>query len=96
MSTPETKLKNAAKAHLETLGSRVWYFKVLGGPGQKAGVPDIVGCLDGKFFAAELKVKPFKPSEKQLYEIDNIRRAGGSADVIYDIAQFKKFLESAA
>lgn len=90
--TPETKFKKAAAKLFATYGRDLWWFKVLGGESQKAGVPDCVGCLRGKFFAPELKVAPNKPSEKQLYEIEKIQAAGGAADVIYDIDQLKEFM----
>ena len=32
-----------------------WWFKVWGGPFQVAGIPDLVGCVEGKFFAFEVK-----------------------------------------
>lgn len=92
--TPETKLKKAAVAYLDDFGDDCWYFKVLGGPGQKAGVPDIVGCYKGRFFAPELKVHPNKPSGKQLHEIAKIQAADGCSDVIWSIEEFKKFMDN--
>lgn len=91
--TPETKLKKEAKKLLDKLGPDCWYFKVLGSPGQKAGVPDLVGCYKGKFFAPELKVAPNKPSDKQLHEIRKITAAGGASAVIWSIDEFKEWME---
>lgn len=97
MATPETKFKDAGRKFLnETFGQRIWYFKVLGSEGQKSGVPDIVGCLDGKFFGVELKVKPNKPSDKQLYEIEKITAAGGAAAVIWNMDELKEFMRCLA
>ena len=90
--TPETKFKKAAANLFKSYGRDLWWFKVLGGESQKAGVPDIVGCYKGKFFAPELKVAPNKPSEKQLYEIEKIQSAGGASGVIWDIDQLKEFM----
>ena len=93
--TPETKLKKKCCAYLDSLGDDCWYFKVKGGPEQKAGVPDIVGCIAGIFFAAELKVKPNKPTEKQLYEIEKIRSAVGATGVVYTYEQFVELVKHA-
>lgn len=93
--TPETKLKKKCVQYLESLGRDCWYFKVLGGPGQKAGVPDIVGCINGHFFAAELKVKPNKPSAKQEHEIAKIKDAGGESAVLYTYEEFEAFINTA-
>lgn len=92
-ATPETKLKNDAKKILDALGPDCWYFKVLGSSGQKAGVPDIVGCYKGRFFAPELKVAPNNPSGKQIHEIEKIQKAGGASNVIWSIEDFKEFME---
>lgn len=91
--THETKLKKKCIEVLDALGPDCWYFKVLGGPGQKAGVPDLIGCYKGRFFAPELKIAPNKPSGKQLHEIGKIQAADGDSDVIWSIEEFKKFMD---
>lgn len=93
MTTPETTLKNKARTLFKSYGKDLWWFKVLGSEGQKSGVPDCVGCLRGKFFAVELKVEPYTPSPKQLWEIDQIRLAGGESEVIYDIDRLREFMQ---
>lgn len=75
--TPETKLKNEVAKYLDSLGSDCWWFKVVASQGQKAGVPDIVGCYKGRFFAIENKSKDGKLSKKQEHEIKKIKLAGG-------------------
>jgi hypothetical protein len=92
-ATPETKLKKKCQEYLDDLGTECWHFKVLGGPGQKAGVPDIVGCINGLFFAIELKIKPNKPSAKQLHEIRQIQNAEGNAVVCYTYEEFVVYME---
>ena len=68
-----------------------WGFKVVGGPYQAAGVPDLLFCVDGLLFGMELKFK--RPGESrehalgratpaQRSQIDRINRAGGVAAVI--------------
>jgi len=91
--TPETKLKNQCLRYLKSLGSECWFFKVAGGPGQKAGVPDIVGCYRGKFFAVENKSEKGKPSPKQLREIDSIAAAGGSVQIVRTLGELESMME---
>ena len=60
-----------------------WGFKVHGGPFQAAGIPDIVGCCAGLFFALEVKMPKGKISEVQKETIRDIRRKGqGFATVV--------------
>lgn len=35
----------------------IYYIKVWGGGFQKAGIPDLIICLKGKFLAVELKTE---------------------------------------
>ena len=39
------------------------------------GIPDLLGCYDGKFFAIELKVKNNKPTELQKVRLQEIETA---------------------
>lgn len=60
-----------------------WYFKVAGGQFQRAGIPDIIGCLNGKYFAIEVKRPGGKLSEKQKKEIEAIKSCNGIVFVAY-------------
>lgn len=93
--TPESNLKKKVADYFKTLKPDLWWFKVLGGEGQKSGVPDTVGCYCGKFFAIELKREDGEGSvdPKQEYEIKMIRKAGGQATVAESLAQVKEFIE---
>lgn len=56
------------------------------------GVPDILACKDGKFFAVEVKAKGKKATvtELQKYHLDLIKRTGGKAivaDSVYDLIE---------
>ncbi|NBS68950.1 hypothetical protein EBT31_08545 [bacterium] len=48
----------------------------------RSGVPDIVGCFNGVFFALECKANGNKPTALQAREIDRINVAGGFAMVV--------------
>jgi Holliday junction resolvase len=78
--TPESKVKAKAKKILDSLCA--YHFMPATGGYGRSGVPDIVGCLNGVFFAIECKANGGKPTALQLREIDRINVAGGYAIVI--------------
>jgi Holliday junction resolvase len=78
--TPEGKVKERAKRILESIGA--YYFMPATGGYGRSGVPDIVGCLNGVFFAIECKANGGRPTALQLREIERINVAGGFAIVV--------------
>lgn len=63
---------------------KCWFFKVHGGSMfQVAGIPDIIGVVNGRFIALELKADNGKPSPLQIRNIDLIANAGGYAKFVY-------------
>lgn len=89
----EKCFENKIKAFLEKQGA--WFIKYWAGSQfTKAGVPDILACVDGHFVAVEVKAQNGKPSELQLHTINKIREAGGFAIVLYPSGfnQFKQFI----
>ncbi len=77
---PETRLQMRIQKELcRTYGRRLWLFKVHGGPFQKAGIPDLVGCVDGLFFALEVKMPGETPKPIQHAMITLIQISGGLA-----------------
>lgn len=52
---PESKLVGKIKMRLEADVGGLW-FKVHGGPYQKAGISDLLGCVAGRFVAIEVKL----------------------------------------
>ena len=90
----EKQFENKIKAYLKS--KNAWYIKYWGGGGfTKAGIPDILCCYKGKFIAIEVKAPNGKPSELQLYTLNEIRKAGGQAFLLYpkDFDDFKKWME---
>lgn len=58
-------------------------MKVHGGPYQIAGVPDLIGCVAGKFIALEVKMpNGGDPTEIQKIQISRIKKAGGYARAV--------------
>ena len=78
--TPEKKVKTKVVAILKELGA-YYFYPVTGGYGA-SGVPDIVGCYDGKFFAVECKAGKGKTTALQDKNIAQIKACGGQAIVI--------------
>jgi Holliday junction resolvase len=79
-STPEAKVKKKVTDQLKELGA--YYFYAFTGGYGKSGVPDIVGCYRGYFFAIECKAGSNKPTPLQDRNIEEIRRAGGLVVVV--------------
>lgn len=80
MITPEKKVKLKVVAVLKELGA-YYFYPVSGGYGA-SGVPDIVGCYKGNFFAVECKAGKGKTTALQEKNLNNIMTAGGTALVV--------------
>lgn len=78
--TPEKKVKTKVVAVLKEFGA-YYFYPVTGGYGA-SGVPDIVGCYKGNFFAVECKAGKGKTTALQEKNIANIYAAGGTALVV--------------
>lgn len=59
-----------------------WWFKVWGGPFQAAGIPDIIGCVEGTFFAFEVKRPKGKTSPIQISTMEDIIELGGGVTFV--------------
>lgn len=75
--TFETKIKN----YLKSEGA--WFVKFFANRMTKSGIPDILACVNGYFVGIEVKADSGKPSLLQLEKIEEIRKAGGFAFVVY-------------
>jgi Holliday junction resolvase len=78
--TPEAKVKKIVTGQLKELGA-YYFYPVTGGFG-RSGVPDIVGCFNGLFFAIECKAGNNKPTPLQQKNMDEIVQAGGLTWVV--------------
>ena len=78
--TPEKKVKTKVVAILKEFGA-YYFYPVTGGYGA-SGVPDIVGCYMGKFFAIECKAGKGKTTALQEKNITQIKATGGLAIVV--------------
>jgi hypothetical protein len=82
-SKPESNLQSTIKKHLKKEFPKSWWMKVHGGPYQIAGVPDLLGCVEGNFIALEVKMPDGDPPTKiQKQQMKRIKRAEGYACVV--------------
>lgn len=80
--TPEKRVKQQVVKQLKEFGDAVYYFFPATGGYGRSGVPDIVGCYNGKFFAIECKAGTNTTTALQERELENIRRAGGAGWIV--------------
>jgi len=80
--SPEGKVKDKITKMLKEFG--VWYFYPQAGPFGRAGIPDIIACVGGRFLAIEAKAAGKKPTKLQLACMADIYRAGGTVTVVSD------------
>ena len=92
------KEKNFENKIKKFLKDQDCYFIKYWGGGQftKSGVRDLLICCNGYFVAVEVKAEDGKPSDLQLWNIEQIKKAGGFAMVLYpnQFEEFKKFIIS--
>ena len=78
----EKIFENKVKKYLSSL-NKCWYTKIWGGGYQKAGIPDLLACINGVFFSIELKGSKGRPSDLQKWNTKNINGAGGIGIILY-------------
>ena len=90
--TSEKAFENQVKKFLEAEGC--WFLKYWGGAAfTKAGIPDLLVCVNGFFVAVEVKSAKGKPTELQKYQLEQITNAGGYGFILYP-KDFDKFKET--
>ena len=81
MSTPEGKVKQKLDKALKQLG--VWFYSPQAGPFGKAGIPDRVAIVRGRFVGIECKAdKNKKPTALQTKTMKDMN--GGKCFLVYD------------
>jgi Holliday junction resolvase len=78
--TPEGKVKTAVRKMLLKHG--IYYFMPPGMGLGRSGIPDIIGCKNGKFIAIECKAGKGKTTALQERELLAICNAGGFTFVV--------------
>ena len=67
-------------------------WKEHGGMYGTAGIPDIIACIDGRFFAFEVKQPGGRLTRLQETTIAKIEAAGGVALMVTSVAEVKALL----
>lgn len=94
MATPENAVKKQIDALLKkyefvTVPGRsenykiMWWYKPQSGTYGRAGIPDYIGCFNGRLFAIEAKAANGKLTVLQENALEQIRRAGGRVFVVW-------------
>ena len=86
----EKNFENKIKKFLKDRGC--WYVKYFANRNTRAGVPDILACVNGRFVAIEVKAKNGKPTELQRWNIEQIQNSGGIALILYP-ADWERFVD---
>ena len=73
-------------------GKGAYVVKVI--TASKAGVPDILACLNGVFYGVEVKVGTNKPSALQKHNLLMIQQAGGVGILAYSVEDVAKVISS--
>jgi len=96
MSTPEGKIKRWLDKALKEHG--VWFYSPQAGPFGKAGIPDRVAIVRGRFVGIECKAdKSKKPTALQTKTMKEIEMQGGKCFLVYDketIQEVVAYIES--
>lgn len=87
----EKDIVAAILRHLRTL-PRCFIWKEHGGMYGTAGIPDIIACIDGRFFAFEVKQPGGRLTRLQETTIAKIEAAGGVALMVTSVAEVKDLL----
>ena len=75
-STPEAKVKASVRKLLDVL--KIYHFMPPANGFGRAGIPDIIGCMDGHFIAIECKAGKGQTTALQDRELNAILNAGGT------------------
>lgn len=69
-------------------------WKEHGGMYGTAGIPDIIACVDGRFYGFEVKTETGKPTGLQEATIRKILKAGGVAVIVRSVDEVRAIMEA--
>ena len=84
----EREIVTAILRHLKTM-PRCFAWKTHGGMYGTAGIPDIIACIDGRFYAFEVKQPGGRLTRLQEVTLEKIRAAGGVAVKVTSVEEVK-------
>ncbi len=90
---PESRIVASIRSYLRAR-PKTWHVKIWGGGVfQQAGLPDLLGVTDGRFFAFEVKIPGKTATPLQGATLAAIRRAGGIAETVTSVDQVRFVLD---
>jgi hypothetical protein len=94
----EKRFENKVKGWLHQLkqeGQPIKFIKIWGGGFQKAGIPDLICCINGIYVEVELKASNGRTTELQEYNIKVTNEANGIGIILYPegFEQFKNIVK---
>lgn len=92
MNTLETPLRKKILKRLREEGG-FWYHPA-GNPMTMAGIPDLIGCMNGMFVGLEVKRPGNQATQLQAYTLERIKAAGGVAGVVHSVEEALELLRS--
>jgi Holliday junction resolvase len=92
-STPEAKVKANVRKLLDEL--KIYHFMPPANGFGRAGIPDIIGCMDGHFVAIECKAGKGTTTALQGRELNAILNSGGTVFIAreHNLGELKLLLE---
>ncbi len=87
----ERAIVYAIRAELDYRGA--WHTKTHGSVHGRRGIPDILAIHYGHALAIEVKQPGEQPAPLQRYELDRVRRAGGTALVAHSVDDVRQALD---
>lgn len=92
MKGPETRLgRRIIRALKEAFPGSCWK-KIHGNRFQNKGISDLLGCVEGWYFALEVKCMGKHATEVQEAFMDEVKVARGAATVVYSPKQAVDFV----
>ena len=84
----EKEIVSKILRYLKTV-PKCFAWKEHGGIYGTAGIPDIIACIDGKFYAFEVKTPVGKTTKLQEATIRKILTCGGTASVVRSVDEVR-------
>ena len=78
---PEARIAARILSYLRSLPNS-WWIKTHGGAYGRRGIPDLIGCIHGRFYALEIKRPGQKARPLQEHVLNEIADAGGIVAVV--------------
>ncbi len=75
---------------------RCFAWKTHGGMYGTAGIPDIIACMDGRFYGFEVKQPGGRLTRLQEATLEKLRAAGGAAYKVTSVEEVKQALDGPA